>query len=254
MSSDQILRGRGVYAALDADGLHVVRGGRRTSIPLAAVREIRVPEPRSIEIVLTDGAAHRVDGDNPTATAAFAETLTGALPEQRDPAGSALVTTTGTGTAEGVRWGVLALVASPVLAYTGYAIWVGATHGVRILGVVLGVIPLLIGLVLLFSGVQELYRRIVLARRGITVRAERIGPTGKKSTMYGYADADGGRQTYTCTRKTPGLLVTYDPRKPERAVHEAWLGEVIARVALMLLAGLVVLGIGLEMAFSDILW
>lgn len=63
----------------------------------------------------------RLDGDNPTATPAFAEAVTGALPEGPDPAGAALVTTSGTGEAEGVQWGWLALFATPVLGYVGQA-------------------------------------------------------------------------------------------------------------------------------------
>lgn len=243
-----------MYAALDAGGVRVVRGGRETTIPLAVVREVRVPAPRSVEFVLTDGTTHRVEGDNPTATAAFAEAVTGALPEERDPAGAALVTTTGSGQAEGVQWGWLALFATPVLGYVGYAVWVGVTRGARVAGVILGLIPLVLGLVALITAVQEVFRRIVLARRGITVRAEHVGRTGKKSTLYAYVDADGRRRTYTSTRKRPVALLAYDPGKPERAVHHAWLGEVIGRVAALLVGGALLLLLGATMAFSDIVW
>lgn len=97
MSSFPVLIGRGAdsgtSATLEAGHLRIQRGPQYTLIPLAAVQEARAGDELLVEVMLTDGAVHRVNGGNPTAAAAFAAALNRALPEDRDPAGSALVTT-----------------------------------------------------------------------------------------------------------------------------------------------------------------
>ncbi|MFE4638241.1 hypothetical protein ACFRJ1_33400 [Streptomyces sp. NPDC056773] len=97
MSSSHVLIGRGAdrgtSATLESGGLRILRGREVTLIPLAAVREVRAWGESLVEILLTDGAVQQVSGSNPTATAAFTTALNRALPQERDPAGSALVTT-----------------------------------------------------------------------------------------------------------------------------------------------------------------
>lgn len=247
MTVHQILKGSGVSATLDDAKVRLEQREARLDIPLQAVRETRVPAERVVEIVLTDGATHRVEGGNPTATAAFAEAVTRALPVERDPAGSALVTTEALD--QGGLWGPLALLASPVLAYIGYAVWVAATHGVRVLGVIIGVLPLLFGIASLGAGVQETFRRVVLRQQGITVRAQAYGRK-KRQTLYVYTDTDGAQHNYWCGRKIPEINIAYDPRKPERAAHAAMLIEVIARVTGLLLVGVFLLALGIQMAFG----
>ncbi|MER8006114.1 MULTISPECIES: hypothetical protein [unclassified Streptomyces] len=55
----------------------------------------------------------------------------------------------------------MALCALVVLAFIGYAVWVGLTHGARVVTVVVGVLPLVAGVVLPVSGIAETVRRIV---------------------------------------------------------------------------------------------
>ncbi|MFD6889016.1 hypothetical protein [Streptomyces sp. NPDC059957] len=109
-----------------------------------------------VEIVLTDGATHRVSGGNPTATAAFAAALNRTLPEDRDPAGSALATTGSLPGGEPIRitWRAHGRTAAIVLAYLGYTIWAGVTRGafVAVNVAVIG-IPVFLGLAALAAGV-----------------------------------------------------------------------------------------------------
>ncbi|MDT9691101.1 hypothetical protein Q5762_22675 [Streptomyces sp. P9(2023)] len=252
MTSAQILRGDGVQASFEDGVLHVVRGGQHTAIPLLAVQEVRVPTPRRLDVVLTDGAVHPVEGADPTATAAFAGALTGALPAERGPEASALVVVE-TRPDDSIDWGWVAALLLPVLGYLGYAVWVGVTHGVRVVGVIVGAVPLVFGALLVFAFAQETYRRVVLRRRGITVPAHAVGKGTKKSTRYVYADAGGADHPYSCTRKTPDILVAYDPLKPARAAHAAPVIEVLGRLSGYLLVASGCLWLGARMAFG-LLW
>ncbi|MET9385919.1 DUF3592 domain-containing protein [Streptomyces sp. NPDC002928] len=252
MTSTQILRGRDVSAALDADGVHLTRSGERVDIPLAAVREVRAAGDRVVEIVLTDGVAHRVEGGNPTANAAFAAALTTALPERRDPAGSALVTVVAEPRG-GINYGWLALYASGPLAFVAYAVWVGVTHGARVVGVVVGVVPLVLGIAFIGTAVHDVFRRTILRRRGITVLAEAVGRSGKKHTVYEYTDTDGAVHQYRCKRSNPRFQIAYDPRKPERAAHAIWLPELLVRLVVLFGGSVFWLFVGVTMMFS-VLW
>ncbi|MGW0769700.1 DUF3592 domain-containing protein [Streptomyces sp. NPDC002676] len=248
----QILNGRGSSAQFDADGVHLELRRRRVDIPLVAIREVRTTE-RVLVIVLTDGATHRVQGDNPTATAAFATALTAKLPLRRDQdsAGSALVTTTEHGgNADG--WAFLALLAAFPLAYIGYAVWVGVTHGARVLAVIVGTLPLGFGLGVLFGTGEETFRRIVLARRGITVIARAVGTDGKK-TVYQYSDAEGRVHKYRCGRKAQRTQLAYDPLNPERAAHAMWPPFAVIKLLTLFCGSLFWLYVGGYLAFS-LLW
>ncbi|MEV5315843.1 MULTISPECIES: DUF3592 domain-containing protein [unclassified Streptomyces] len=246
----QILHGRRVSAKYDSDAVRIEHPDRQVGIPLAVVREVRTPEPRVVEIVLTDGAVHRVEGGNPTATAAFAAALTGVLPALRDPAGSALVTTDES--REPRLWWVLTPLVLLVLAYLGYAGWVAATHGARILGVVVGLVPLAIGLLGFLGGIEEATRRAALARRGISVHGYATGRR-KKTVYYSYTDADGGVHTYSCRRNVQRTEIVYDPRQPSRAAHAQWLPFLLMKLFLMIFGGAVWLFIGVVMVFG-VLW
>ncbi|MFJ4617023.1 hypothetical protein [Streptomyces sp. NPDC088812] len=247
----QILNGRGVSARFDSTGVHITRSGRQVDIPLAAVREVRAAAARTVEIVLTDGTAHRVEGGNPTATAAFAAALTAVLPEERNPAGGAVVTDTRTPRDWGL-YTILTLGAAVALAYVGYAVWVTLTHGARVLGVIIGVVPLLAGVAMLASGLAEAVRRIVLSRRGITVLAEAVGKDGKK-TVYGYTDADGGVHRYTCKRTLQRIQLAYDPDGRVGAAHADWLPFVVGRLVVKIVGAPFWLFVGGVMIFG-VLW
>jgi hypothetical protein len=55
----------------DSDGVHITRSDQQVDIPLSAIQQVRAAEAHTVEVLLTDGTAHRVEGGNPTATAAF---------------------------------------------------------------------------------------------------------------------------------------------------------------------------------------
>lgn len=249
MGSIKKFNGRRVYLTLGAGALTLSRADGLSVIPLEAIAEVRAPELPDFEIVLTDGEVHHVEGVDPAATETFAATLTGALPGQRDPAGSALVTMPGTTpVVEGVPLGLVAL-AVPVLAYVGYAIWVGVTYGARVIGVLVGAFVLLLGLALCALAAQEVARRIVLGRRGVTVEAERTG-WSEEGPMYYYNDTAGVPHPYVCRRDASTVLVTYDPLQPDRAVHHVRLPVVIGKVILLLLLGALLLWLGAWAAFG----
>ncbi|MGC0330683.1 hypothetical protein RKD23_003673 [Streptomyces sp. SAI-170] len=246
----QILNGRRVTATYDAEALRIDRSGRRTDIPLAAVREVRTPAERVVEVVLTDGVVHRVEGGNPTATSAFATALSGLLPQRRDPAGSALVTTSGS--RETSVWWFFGPLILLVLAYLGYAGWVASTQGVRVLGVIVGLLPLFIGLLLFFGGLEETSRRITLARRGITVEAYATSRR-RGSTYYRYTDADGREHFYNCQRNVQRTHIVYDPRNPGTAAHVQWPPFLLLKLFTMIVPGGLVLVVGVVMVFGA-LW
>ncbi|MGW2202155.1 hypothetical protein [Streptomyces sp. NPDC001774] len=220
-----------------------------TVIPLAAVAEARVAGPpgSGLEIVLTDGEVHRVEGVTETASTSFAAALTDALPERRDPAGSALVTRPAV---RRTHWYRIAVVAAIALAYAGYAVWADDTPGERDLGVTTGLFPLFVGLSVCLLAVEEVLRRARLARHGVTTVAERVG-SGDARPRYYFNDSAGVPRPYTRGSGTaPTLTVVHDPRRPDRAAHEAPLATVIRKVTLLLTAGGLLLWLGAWTAFG----
>ncbi|MEW1908829.1 hypothetical protein AB0442_10250 [Kitasatospora sp. NPDC085895] len=236
-------RGRWRYLMLGTGALVISSEKGPTTVPLSVIAEVRTPELPDLEIVLTDGEVHRIDGLHPAATEAFAVTLTNALPEQRNPAGSSLVTAPDATPVGPVPWGWIAAFVSPVLTYIGYAIWVGLTHGSRVVGVIAGGIALLLGLLMCFAAVENLRKRRDLTRRGTTVEADQGGRT-KEGLMYYYNDAAGVPHLYVCGRNAPTIRIFYDPKDPRRAVHETWAVAAIAKESLILIPGLVLLVLG----------
>ncbi|MGW1773122.1 hypothetical protein [Streptomyces sp. NPDC002104] len=262
MSSSHVLigrgAGRGTTATLEAGHLRIQQGPRYTLIPLAAVQEARAGGESVVEVVLTDGAAHRVHGGNPTAAAAFAAALTRALPRDRDPAGSALVTTGSIPGGEPVLSMRRSLVRplAVVLAYAGYTIWAGATHGASVaIAVALNGIPILLGLTALAVVGHHTSARVALARRGITVQAVRaIDPLGRPGPWYEFTAMDGVTyRHHTRKHKTPTLHVVHDPLRPYRtAVPGPLLPVVLKYTAACLCAG-AVLALGAVLTY-EIFW
>ncbi|WP_329342772.1 hypothetical protein OG866_41095 [Streptomyces sp. NBC_00663] len=253
----QILNGRGVSARFDSDGVHITRSDRQVDIPLSAIQDVRAAQARSVEILLTDGTAHRVEGGNPTATAAFVAALVPLLPAEREPDAGAVVTDTQSSRDWGL-YAIMTLGTVLALAYLAYAGWVAFTHGSRVLGVVLGILPLLGGVAMVGSGLAETVRRAVLSRRGITVLAEAVGKDGKdgkdgKETVYGYTDADGGTHRYTCKRTLQRIQLAYDPARRVRAAHADWLPFVVGRVFVKVVGGAFWGVVGAVMVFG-VLW
>ncbi|MFF5789719.1 hypothetical protein ACFY8P_32670 [Streptomyces sp. NPDC012693] len=223
MVSAQILvGGDGAETVLEGGGLQLVDRRARTEIPLAVVQEARTGGGHHAEIVLTDGAVHRVDGGNPTAAAAFVTALTAALPERRDPAGSARVTVTPlTPSAEpettkkpfdGVRATLLAI----LLAYVGNTIGVGVAYeaGAIILPLV-AVFPLFLGAALQFAAVQKTWVYRALKERGITVPARFAHRNKNGVPVYRFTSADGVEHlAQGSSTLGPETRVVYDPESP----------------------------------------
>ncbi|MEU7011761.1 DUF3592 domain-containing protein [Streptomyces sp. NPDC046332] len=256
MGSIHRLEGRRVSLTLGTGALTLSRTGTRTEgltvVPLAAVAEARVAEAPGrpgLEIVLTDGEVHRVDGVAEAAAASFATTLSDALPDRRDPAGSALVTRPA---AHGTRWARIAVVAVIALAYAGYGVWVDDSPGTRDLGVTTGLFPLVVGLSVCLLAVEEVLRRTHLARHGVTTDAEPVGTGGARPRYY-FNDSDGVPRPYAGGSGASTVTVVYDPRRPDRVAHEARPATVIRKVALLLAGGSLLLWLGVWTAFGR-LW
>ncbi|MGW7313922.1 hypothetical protein [Streptomyces sp. NPDC054865] len=222
MVSAQILvGGDGAETVLEGGGLRLVDRRARTEIPLAVVQEARTDGGHHVEIVLTDGAVHRVDGGNPTAAATFVTALTSALPERRDPAGSARVTVTPlTPPAEPEKtrrpfdW-VRATLLAVLLAYVGNTIGVVVAYEAgAILFPLVAVIPLVLGAALQFSAVQQTHAHLALKRRGITVPAHYRSRGKDGASWYTYTSADGVRHLARGNNLGQVTRVVYDPKSP----------------------------------------
>ncbi|GAA1523656.1 hypothetical protein GCM10009678_01040 [Actinomadura kijaniata] len=149
-------------------------------------------------------------------------------------------------------WGRLTVLALVLLACIGYAVWVGVTHGARVIGVVAGFIGLFLGLGTCAMTVEKTVLRMYLARHGVTVEAERVGRSGS-GHLYYYNDAAGVPHQYYRGSGAPTILVTYDPARPYRAVHVSWAVAVICKTALALIAEVLVLLLCAWMSFG-LLW
>ncbi|MFF2780571.1 hypothetical protein ACFVU3_37425 [Streptomyces sp. NPDC058052] len=246
--------GRHVYLTLGTGALVISRASGVFAVPLAAIAEVRVAgsDARSMEIVLTDGESHHVEGISPDATTAFITRLVSALPEQRDPAGSALIIRDHAAAPEGVPWVRLTVLALVLLACAGYAVWVGVTHGARVVGVVAGFIVLFLALVTAGVAIEKVALRMYLARHGVTVDAERVGRSGE-GPLYYYNDAAGVPRQYSGGSGAPTIPVTYDPVRPHRAAHVSGMVAVVCKTALALIAGALLLVLGVWMSFG-LLW
>ncbi|MEU1283184.1 hypothetical protein [Kitasatospora sp. NPDC005856] len=245
-------RGRRRHLMLGTGALVISSEKGPTTIPLSVIEEVRTPDLPDLDIMLTDGEVHRIDGLHPEMTSAFAVTLTDALPEQRDPAGSALVTAPVSAPFGPAQWRALAAIGAVVSAYVGYAIWAGIAHGPRVVGVIAGGVALLIGLSLCFVATDDVRKYRYLTRYGTTVDAE-LGGRTKTGLMYYFNDTAGVPHLYVCSRDTAILSVTYDPKDPNRAMHPTWVVTVITKAALLLITAVLFFALGAWGAFG-LLW
>ncbi|MFE0649320.1 DUF3592 domain-containing protein [Streptomyces sp. NPDC059534] len=247
MLSPQILTKGAESAVLEGERLVVTTADTRKEIPLAAIREVRRDTETSLKVVLTDGAPHWVMGGNPTATALFHTALDAALPEERDPAGSSLVTVTDDPGAI-PWWKVLGWSVAFLAAYTGYVWWTTVAHGgeMGFIAFVAG-FGTLIGLLSVLAVVSNLWDRWVLNRRGVTVLATADHyPNGKRSEFYKYTDTHGNEYLQRgSSNSTPHIQVVYDPQKPSRHLQRKWLPFVVVQYFFGTLAALGVLALGL---------
>ncbi|MFD3532087.1 hypothetical protein [Streptomyces sp. NPDC058664] len=216
MISSQVLAKGNDSATLHPDRLIISQeGGRvRKEIPLVAVHRAGRDGETGIRVHLTDGEVHWIPGGNATATEAFLDALSAALPEERDPAGSALVTVEEKEPFRAWVWWTGGI--TVLLAYVGYVTWVGGTHGighavltsVSLFGAVLG----LLGAV---GAVSSFLDGRTLARRGITVVATRGRyPNGKRHGYFTYTDPSGNEYTNHSSRSSETVHLVYDPESP----------------------------------------
>ncbi|MFI8963872.1 hypothetical protein ACIGO8_17360 [Streptomyces sp. NPDC053493] len=257
MVSPQILRGDGAETVLDADGIRTVNRASRTEIPFAVVQEARTAGGREVEIVLTDGAVHRVDGGNATAATAFVTALTAALPEQRDPGGSARVTVT---SLEQPRDGwrltdyvLLTVLGAPALTYLGYAIWTGVTRGSDVIVVIVGAFPLFSGLLMLLFVADDVRLQLPLRKRGITVVARLDFRAKDGAAWYKYTDADGVEHHHRSTFRGPRPPITYDPQRPGWASTDLVWGRVLFKIYARGAGGLLLVLAGGALALAPLL-
>ncbi|MFE6223850.1 hypothetical protein [Streptomyces sp. NPDC057854] len=217
MLSPQVLAQGDHIAILRSDHLTIERDRVRTTVPLAAVEEVRQTGATSLVLVLTDGATRPLPDGNTYSAPAFRAAVTAALPERRDPAGSALLTTEET--AHSIpRWAVWLGVLGFLGAYAGYVWWTASAHGEGMGAAAFGAVPglLLGGMWLVVVGVS-VRDRVLLARRGITVVATRAYlPNGRKASHYTFTDASGNelKTSYGANRPTAEIHVVYDPENP----------------------------------------
>ncbi|MFI8322771.1 hypothetical protein [Streptomyces sp. NPDC085529] len=249
MRSPQVLA-KGAHIAILRDGHLTIEQDRIvTTVPLAAVDEVRQTGATSLVLVLTDGVTRRLPEGNTYSAPAFRTAVTEALPAERDPAGSSLLTTE-EGRDSIPLWAVWVGVVGFLGAYTAYVWWTGATHGggmgTAAFGAVLG---LLFGGLGVLAAVLSARDRVLLARRGITVVATRAYyPNGKKASYYKFTDASGNELTtsYGSGRATHEIHVVYDPEDPSRrhAAAEPAYATVVKHTLGLLTAG-AVLALGL---------
>ncbi|MFI8962490.1 hypothetical protein ACIGO8_10260 [Streptomyces sp. NPDC053493] len=263
MVSAQILvGGDGAETLLEGGGLRLVDRHTRSEIPLAVVQEARTDGGRHVEIVLTDTAVHRVDGGNPTAAAAFVTALTAALPERRDPAGSARVTVTPLAPlpeAEEAerhpkyRRRQLTTLAF-LLAYVAYTVWIGAVRGAEtIIAPIVAVIPLVLGASLLFGAVHVTLVHFALKRRGITVPASFDFRTKDGAAWYKFTDAEGVERSARGKNRGPVARVVYDPEDPLDHSFDLSVRRTLLKAVFLTLAALPLLAGGAALAVLPML-
>ncbi len=249
MRSPQVLA-KGHHIAILRDGHLTIEQDRAiTTVPLAAVEEVRRTGATSLVLVLTDGATRTLPEGNAYSAPAFHAAVTEALPEQRAPAGSALVTTEEAPAWIPV-WAVWLGAVGFVGAYVAYVWWTGAAHGPGMGMAAFGAVPgLLIGGLGILAAASSAHDRLLLARRGITVVATRAyHPNGRKASYYTFTDVSGNETatTYGSNRPTHEIHVVYDPEAPttrHAASEPAYV--TVVKHALGLLTGGGVLALGL---------
>ncbi|MGW8367039.1 hypothetical protein ACWGK1_41760 [Streptomyces wedmorensis] len=248
MLSPQILGKGDQYTVLRPDRLTTTAGRQITHIPLTAVQEVRPDGDTALTIVLTDGATRRLTGGNAYSAAAFHAALTAALPAQRDPAGSALVTTEDEGSVIEV-WQVWVGVLTALAAFGGYVWWTGSAHGADMGFVAFFAAPGALLGVLSCAGVYvSVGTRVTLRRRGITVAAARhYYPNGKRASYYKYTDTSGNEHTtdYGSGRPTQEIHIVYDPEAPSTSVAVEPLYATVVKHLFYASLSLAILALGL---------
>lgn len=247
MLSPQILTKGSDDAILEADRLVIRTTDERKEIPLVAIQDVLRDTETSLKIVLTDGAPHWITGGNPTATTMFQTALTAALPEERDPAGSSLITVKDEPGAV-PWWSILGWSTAFLAAYTGYVWWTAVAHGGAWAGIAFFAgFGTLFGLAGIFATASNLQDRWVLARRGITVQADGYHlANGRRSEYYKFTDTHGNEYSQKAiSNSTPHIHVVYDPQRPSRHLQRTWLPFVVTKYFFGSLAALGVFALGL---------
>ncbi|CAM5320391.1 hypothetical protein SNARM312S_04973 [Streptomyces narbonensis] len=244
--SSQVLIKDGSTAALTPDRLTLTRdsGRVRVEIPLAVVQRADLSGETGIRVRLTDEAVHSIPGGNATATAAFLAALNAALPEERDPAGSTLVTTeVNEGTRSWVWWSAGSAF---LLAYIGYVVWVGLAHeGFDAVAAFFSVPIALLGLACVGALIGKALDRVALARRGITVVATKgYHPNGRAKRYFAYTDAHGNEHLSDSSGAGQTAHIIYLPESPGTNVARLPLPWVVLKYTVSLVIGLGILVFG----------
>ncbi|MFE7243032.1 hypothetical protein [Streptomyces sp. NPDC057580] len=230
---------------LRSERLTIDRDRTCTTIPLAVVQEVRQDGDTALRIVLTDGVAHRIEGANATATGAFLSALNDALPAERDPAGSASVTVESL-PPEIRMWQVVLGIVAALLLCAGYVAWAGSHKADSWPVVAIALLPLLAGLLGAVLLVISARGRVILAHRGLTVRAVReYFPNGKKKGSYVFTATNGQEYRQWSGRSTEGIHIVYDPQNPNVKVQRGPLTLTVLQyfLGVAVTAGLLWLGV-----------
>ncbi|GHA64606.1 hypothetical protein ACIQRS_08445 [Streptomyces termitum] len=243
MRSTHVLVKGAHTTTLKGGRLTLSRGRRTTTVPLAAVQEVRPHGATALTLVLTDGATRRLPGGTAHAADAFRAALTAALPERRDPAGSALLTERERRRRPWLR----RLTAGAVgLAYAGYVLRVAVGPG--LLGALtsaLGAPAALLGLLAVRAGARGALVRARLARRGVTVMGVRgRHPDGTPHGGFTYTDALGNEYGHAKGGTEPAAHLVYDPESPRDSVLRQPAAWVVAKYGLGFALALAVLALG----------
>ncbi|MGW6394435.1 hypothetical protein ACWFR1_28930 [Streptomyces sp. NPDC055103] len=243
MTSQQILVQGSSTAALGPDHLALTEeGGRvRIEIPYAAIKRVAMADGETlIRVLLTDQETYGIPVGNPTATEAFLTALEKALPEERDPAGSALVVTKEKKT--GGAW----MLWSTLLAFLGYTVWVGVAYYVDMaLLTFASTLAALFGLACLVSVVGKIRHRVICARRGITVLCTLPRHPNGWREHFTFTDTSGNVHHSNDKTSDQNGYVVYVPERPSINVIRKPLAWLLVKYTFGLVVplGILVLGV-----------
>lgn len=266
------LRGYGDSIWLEGRAVLLEQKRSRRRIPLAAIERARTvgAGQRSVEIAVwgSDGAGGPVfvvEGRDAAQAGRLVEVINRARPQSGPPGGGAgLVEVLSVSPAVGrkrmsPRERVAAL--AVLMVYVGGAAVLtlfGEPH--QVLLWVLGVLPVLLGLIIVGPAVVNARDRLVLRKRGVAVVALFDRAHGRRR-FFKYTDLEGGVHEIAADYAARGLggdseriNVLYDPQHPEKAVCSLAVSTLVFRtVGVVLLGGLLLLVGFLMMPFQLVL-
>ncbi|CCK25681.1 hypothetical protein BN159_1302 [Streptomyces davaonensis JCM 4913] len=266
------LRGYGDSIWLEGRAVLLEQNGTRRRIPITAIEGARAvgAGQRSVEIALwgTDGApgpVFVVEGRHADQAERLVEVINRARPQSAPPGGGAgLVEVLPDSSVPGRKR------MSPrerVAALTALIVYIGGAASLALFGEpvqvmmwVLGVMPVLLGLIISGPAVVNARDRLVLRKRGVAVVALLDRDHGKRR-FFKYTDLDGAVHEIQADYAARGLggdpqriNVVYDPHHPEKAVCTLERSTLVFRTVGVGLLGGLLLSVGfLMMPFQLVL-